>query len=320
MKEKSMKKLISVFFSMLVVTSVFAEEVTTMIVPFPPGSTTDALARFNAKAMSDAGIPTVVVNRPGAGGMIALRHVADVKNKNTTLLTTSSGAVVASYMAPDAQQVSFSKDLTPITLMVADPMVIVVPANSPYKNLKDLFNDIKKRPGKVIYGAHTATSSVFVNGMLEKFNGQVLEVPYNGTGPNNVALLGNQVDFAFISYSDGKELYDAGKFRYLGVATKQRLTYSAEIPTMLEQGVNVTEADQAVVFIGVFAPAGMDSELQARINKIITSAMKSERHTYIKFKTTNVFGSSPEEFGKFMSRYKDAMQPGVEKYLKTHPR
>ena len=315
-----MKKLVSILFVMLSATSVFADEVTTMVVPFPPGSTTDALARFNAKALSDAGIPTVVVNKPGAGGMIALRYVADVKNKNTTLLTTSSGAVVASYMAPETQQVSFSKDLDPITLMVADPMVVVVPANSPYKNLKDLFADIKKRPGKVIYGAHTPTSSLFVNGMLEKFNGQVLEVPYNGTGPNNIALLSNQVDFAFISYSDGKELYDADKFRYLGVATKQRLSYSAEIPTMLEQGVNVTDADHAVVFIGVFAPAGMDPALQARINKIITSAMRSERYTYIKFRTTNVFGSSPEVFGKFMAQYKDAMRPGIEKYLKAHPK
>lgn len=320
MKEKSMKKLISILFAILVVTSAFAEEVTTMVVPFPPGSTTDALARFNAKVLSDAGIPTVVINKPGAGGLIALRYVADVKNKNTTLLTTSSGAVVASYMAPESQHVSFSKDLEPITLMVADPMVVVVPANSPYKNLKELIADIKKRPGKVVYGAHTPTSSLFVNGMLEKFNGQVLEVPYNGAGPNNIALLGNQVDFAFISYSDGKELYDSGKFRYLGVATKQRLTYSAEIPTMLEQGINLTETDHAVVFIGVFAPAGMDPALQTRINKIITGAMKAERYTYLKFRTTKVYGTTPQEFEKFMAQYKSAMAPGVATYVKAHPR
>lgn len=313
-----MKKLVSILFAVFALSSAFAEEVTTMVVPFPPGSTTDALARFNAKALTDAGIPTVVVNKPGAGGLIALRYVADVKNKNTTLLTTSSGAVVASFMAPSEQQVSFQKELDPITLMVADPMVIVVPANSPYNNLKELFADIKKNPGKVVYGAHTPTSSLFVNGMLDKFGGKVLEVPYNGTGPNNVALLGNQVDFAFISYSDGKELYDSGKFRYLGVATKHRLPYSAEVPTMLEQGINVTEADHAVVFIGVFAPAGMDPELQTRINKIIVAAMKAERYTYIKFKTTNVFGTSQQEFGKYMIQYKNAMTPGIEKYNKTH--
>jgi tripartite-type tricarboxylate transporter receptor subunit TctC len=299
-------------------TSVIAQEVTTMIVPFPPGSTTDALARFNAKAMSDAGIPTLVVNKPGAGGLIALRSVTNVKDKNTTLVTTSSGAVVASYIAPDGQQISFSKDLEPITLMIADPMVIVVPANSPYKNLNDLTEDIKKRPGKVVYGAHTVTSSLFVNSLLQKFDGKVLEVPYNGTGPNNNALLGNQVDFALISYSDGKALYEAGKFRYLGIATRQRVSYSPDLPTMLEQGVDLTEDDNAVVFIGVFAPAGMDPELKSRINKIIVSAMRAERNTNIRFKDTNVFGSTQQEFGRFMDRYKKSMNPKVERYNKAN--
>ena len=317
-----MKKIISILFAVLAM-SAFAQEPITMVVPFPPGSSTDSLARYNAKALTDAGIPTAVLNKTGASGVIGIRHVAEAKNKNSMLLTTSSGGVVGNLMAPDGTQVNLSKELDPITLMTVDPMVIVVPENSPYKNVKDLIADIKRRPGEVKFGQHTQTSALFINSVLQKFNGRVLAVPYNGTGPNNIALLGNQVDFALISYSDGKALYDSGKFRYLGVATKRRLAYSAEIPTLLEQGINLTEDDNAVVFIGVFAPAGMDLELQARINKIITANIKADRYTYVPFRTVKVVASSQQELKTFIHNYQDFLtRPGglIDLYYKTNPK
>ena len=317
-----MKKLISILFA-VVVSSAFAQDPITMVVPFPPGASTDTWARYNAKVLTDAGIPTVVLNKTGAGGVIGIRHVAEAKNKNSMLLTTSSGGVVGNLMAPASTQVNLSKELDPITLMTVDPMVLVVPANSPYKNLKDLVADIKRRPGEVKYGQHTQTSALFINSILQKFNGRVLAVPYNGSGPNNIALLGNQVDFALISYSDGKELYEGGKFRYLAVATKQRLPYSAEIPTFLEQGVNLTEDDNAVIFIGVFAPAGMDPELQARINKIITANMKADRYTYAPFRTVKVVASSQAELKTFIHNYQDFItRPNglMDLYYKTNPK
>ena len=317
-----MKKIISILFGVLAM-SAFAQEPITMVVPFPPGSSTDSLARYNAKALTNAGIPTVVLNKPGASGVIGIRHVAEAKNKNSMLLTTSSGGVVGNLMAPDGTQVNLSKELDPITLMTVDPMVIVVPENSPYKNVKDLIADIKRRPGEVKFGQHTQTSALFINSVLQKFNGRVLAVPYNGTGPNNIALLGNQVDFALISYSDGKALYDSGKFRYLGVATKRRLDYSAEIPTLLEQGINLTEDDNAVVFIGVFAPAGMDAELQARINKIITANIKADRYTYVPFRTVKVVASSQQELKTFIHNYQDFLTRTcglIDLYYKTNPK
>jgi putative tricarboxylic transport membrane protein len=317
-----MKKLISILFAVLA-TSAFAQETITMVVPFPPGSSTDSLARYNAKALTDAGIPTAVINKTGASGVIGIRHVAEAKNKNSMLLTTSSGGVVGNLMAPNGTQVNLSKELDPITLMTVDPMVIVVPENSPYKNVKDLIADIKRRPGEVKFGQHTQTSALFINSVLQKFNGRVLAIPYNGTGPNNIALLGNQVDFALISYSDGKALYDSGKFRYLGVATKRRLAYSAEIPTLLEQGINLTEDDNAVVFIGVFAPAGMDAELQARINKIITASIKADRYTHVPFRTVKVVASSQQELKTFIYNYQDFLTRSgglMDLYYKTNPK
>jgi tripartite-type tricarboxylate transporter receptor subunit TctC len=318
-----MKKIVVFLFALFATTTALAEEPITIVVPFPPGSNTDSWARYNAKALVENGIPAVVINRPGAGGTIAIRAVAEAKNKNSMLLTTSSGAVVGNLMAPESQQTNLLKDLDPITLMTVDSMVVVVPANSPYKNLKDLIADIKRRPGEVKFGQHTQTSALFVNYFMQKVNGKILAVPYNGTGPNNIALLGNQVDFALISYGDGKELYEAGKFRYLGVATKSRLPFSAEIPTLSEQGIKITEDDNAVVFIGVYAPAGMDPALQARINKIITSNVKADRYTYAPFRTVTVVASTAQEFKTYTQRYQEFFtRPGglMDLYYKTNPK
>lgn len=315
-----MKKIITVLFAVCVATSAMAKDsVLEMVIPFAPGSTTDALARYNAKVLSDAGIPSVVLNKPGASGVLGSRSVATTTNVNSTLLTVSSGGVIGALMSPEEKKLDFLTDFDQITLMTVDPMVIAAPKNSPYNSAKELFDAIKKNPGKVSFGAHTQTAAIVMNSLLHKTNSKVLEVPYAGGAKVNLALLSGEIDFALLSYAEASELYDGGKLKYLGVATKKRLSFAPTVPTLLEQGISLSEDDNAVVFIGVFAPKDMDPELKARVHKIITANLKADLATNNRFKSAKVIASTPLEFKVFIKRYLDANKEKAELYRSTHP-
>lgn len=315
-----MKKIITVLFAVLVSTvSVAKEPVLEMVIPFAPGSTTDALARYNARALTDAGITSVVLNKPGASGVLGSRYVANTTNVNSTLLTVSSGGVIGALMSPDQVKLDFLSDFDQITLMTVDPMVIAAPLNSPYNNAKELFDAIKKNPGKVSFGAHTQTAAIIINSLMHKNKTEVLEVPYAGGAKVNLALLSGEVDFALLSYAEASELYEGGKLKYLGVATKQRLSFAPNVHTLVEQGISLSEDDNAVVFIGVFAPKDMDPALKTRVHKIITANLKADLATNNRFKSAKVVASTPLEFKVFIKRYVDASTEKAALYRTTHP-
>ena len=247
----------------------------TMIVPFPPGGIADITGRPLALVMSRIlGQGIVVENRAGAGGAVGMAYVAKQKPDGYTLMTALSSIVII----PESDKVSGRTPLyqmsefTPIALLSADPTVLLVPNDSPWKTLGDLINDAKARPGKISYsssGIYGTTHTAFE--MLAQSAGvQLLHVPYKGGGPAMTALLTGEVAITAQSPGVANPHMKSGKVRVLGSWGATRLPLIADVPTMKEQGFDV----EFYIWAALFAPAGLPPDLLAKLRATVRQAVQ----------------------------------------------
>jgi tripartite-type tricarboxylate transporter receptor subunit TctC len=247
----------------------------TMIVPFAPGGIADLTGRPLAAAMSRIlGQQIVVENKAGAGGAIGHALAAKSKADGYTIMTALSSITVI----PEADKVNGRAptyqmaDFTPIALVSADPTILLVPADSPWKTLKDLVEDAKARPGKISY----STSGIYgtTHTCLEMFAQaagiKMLHVPYSGGGPSMAALLANQVNVTAQSPGVANAHIKSGKVRALGSWGGQRLPSLADIPTMRESGYDA----EFYIWAGVFTPAGIPAEARERLTAAVRQAVQ----------------------------------------------
>jgi tripartite-type tricarboxylate transporter receptor subunit TctC len=230
----------------------------TMIVPFPPGGVADQSGRPVAAAMEKIlKQPVVVQNRAGAGGAVGMAAAANARPDGyTILMALSSISIIPEadklFGRPPAYQM---KQLAPVALVTADPTVLVVPADSPWKSVKDFVEDAKKRPGEIafsssgIYGTLHMAMEIFANAAGIKLK----HVPFNGGGPALTALLGNHVQSLASGPGPVIPQIQAGKLRALATWGEKRLDALPDVPTFQELGYN-----DVVFYIwsGVYAPAG----------------------------------------------------------------
>jgi len=241
----------------------------TIVVPFPPGGIADITARPFAAVMSRfLGQPVVVENKAGAGGAVGHAYAARARPDGYTLMMALSSIVIipvsddVNGRAPTYKM----SDFTPIALVSADPTVLMVPADAPWKTLQDLVADAKARPGKIsysssgIYGTtHTATE------MFAQAAGiQLLHVPYNGGGPAMKAALANEVMFTVQSPGVADPHVRSGKMRLLGSWGSKRIASLPDVPTMKEQGYDA----EFYIWCALFAPAGVPPEVAARLRSV----------------------------------------------------
>ena len=247
----------------------------TMIVPFPPGGIADITGRPLALVMSRIlGQGIVVENRAGAGGAVGMAYVAKQKPDGYTLMTALSSIVII----PESDKVSGRTPLyqmsefTPIALLSADPTVLLVPNDSPWKTLGDLINDAKARPGKISYsssGIYGTTHTAFE--MLAQSAGvQLLHVPYKGGGPAMTALLTGEVSITAQSPGVANPHVKGGKVRVLGSWGATRLPLIADVPTMKEQGFDV----EFYIWAALFAPAGLPPDLLAKLRTTVRQVVQ----------------------------------------------
>lgn len=247
----------------------------TMIVPFAPGGIADLTGRPLAAAMSRLlGQQVVVDNKPGAGGAIGHALTAKARPDGYTIMTALSSITVI----PEADKVNGRQptyqmaDFTPIALISADPTILLVPADSPWKTLKDLVEDAKARPGKISY----STSGIYgtTHTCLEMFAQaagiKMLHVPYSGGGPSMAALLANQVNVTAQSPGVANPHIKSGKVRALGSWGAQRLPSIADIPTMRESGYDA----EFYIWAAVFAPAGIPAEARERLTAAVRQSVQ----------------------------------------------
>ena len=238
----------------------------TMIVPFPPGGLADIVARPVAEAMSrDLGQPVVIENKGGAGGGIGMGLAAKAPADGyTVLLALSSYSVIpeADVLLGRSPMYAFDA-LRPIARFTADPTVLAVRADAPWKTVKDFVEDAKKRPGAINYGSSGNYGTMHVPMEILAQNADIkhTHVPFTGAAPAVVALLGGQIDAVSSGPATVLQHVKAGKLRVLGHWGSTKLEAMPEVPSLKDAGYNAEYAQWS----GLFIPAGTPEPVAQRL-------------------------------------------------------
>ncbi len=276
----------------------------TMVVPFPPGGIADITGRPLAQAMTKSlGQPIVIENRPGAGGGVGMAYASKQRPDGYTLLMALSSILVI----PEADRLngrapSYTvNQFVPIALISADPTVLLVRADSPWKSVADLVKDARERPGKITFGTSGIYGATHVAmEMLWQAAGiQLLHVPFGGGGPSMTALLGGQVEVTAQAPGVGSQHAKAGKVRMLGSWGAQRLKAFPEVPTMRELGFDA----EFYIWSGLFAPAGLPADILTRLRAVVKESVGEEsfRKTMATIETP-ILHLQGAEFDEFLQR------------------
>lgn len=238
----------------------------TLVVPFPPGGSTDITARIIQTKLSERiGRPVIVENRPGAASQIATQHVSRSAPDGNTLLISFDNHAINPIVKPKLPYDTF-KDFVGVSLLVRFPLVIAANPSVPGNNLAEFIAVAKKRPGYFSY-ASTGIGSLnqlAMEDIKRKAGIFVLHVPYGGGGPAIAAVVGNTASLTLLSYAALKGQIQADKLKALAVTGTQRLPDLPKVPTVAESGYPGFEVYS---WIGAFAPA----ETPAPIVKKLTA-------------------------------------------------
>ena len=249
----------------------------TMVVPFPPGGVADITARPVADAMGRIlKQPVVVENRPGAGGGVGMQYVSRAKPDGYTVLMALSSISII----PVADKV-LGRDpmyqlnqLVPIARFTADPTVLAVRADSPYKSVKDLVDAARKSPDAIPYGSSGNYGTMHVPmAMLDNAAGvKMLHVPFTGAGPAIVALLGGQVAAISTGPSTVSGHVKAGKIRVLATWGEGRHPAFPDVPTLKELGYDAQFSQWTGLFVPAGTPEPVIEKLRAAARAVVDDA------------------------------------------------
>ncbi len=244
-----------------------------LVVGFAPGGSGDILARLiGQKVSASLGQPVVIENRPGAGATIATSYVAAAPADGYTLLFVTSGFAGSTSLYPKLGYDTV-KSFAPVAKVGASPVVMVVPAESPYRKLQDVLEAARKAPGKLNYaagGGGATTTSLAAEFLKSDAKIDMQMIPYKGSGPALTALLSKEVDLGFDIPSSALQYVRAGKLHALAVTTMARSSVMPEVPTVAEQGV---PGFDVTGWFGILAPAGTPAPVVERLHKEVNAAL-----------------------------------------------
>ena len=299
---KLLISLMSVAVTATVFAQAFPSKPVTIVVPFPPGGSTDQMARAIApKLQAQWGQGVLVDNKAGATGTIGATFVKRAAPDGYTLLVTSLGPlVIVPNLIPNLQY-DPAKDFDLLTVGLQSPNVLVVPTNSPYKTVGDIVAAMKANPNKVTFSSAGSGSSDHLTAEIlwDQTGTDGVHVPYKGGAPAITDLIGGTVDAQFANVNAVIQYINAGKLRPLGVTGSKRSPVLPNTPTMKEAGVNdmVIYSWQAAV-----APKGLPADVKDKISKGIVAALNDPQvkkgFTDIGFE---VVANTPEQFAKFQA-------------------
>jgi tripartite-type tricarboxylate transporter receptor subunit TctC len=269
------------------------------VVGFQPGGGVDMSARAVGQPLGAAlGQSVVVDNRPGAAGNIAAGYVAKATPDGYTLLMANS--TISSPTLFKSLPFDVRKDLDPVGLIAIGPSVLIVHPSVPARNVKELIALARAQPKKVVYGSGgignvTHLEMEIMNAMVGV---QMTHVPYKGSAPSIIALVGGEVQAVFSSIPSALGQIRAGRIRALGVSILKRSSVLPDVPTIDESGV---PGFDAASWYAVFAPAGTPKNVVAMLGKEIVAIMNTpdirERFANDGFEPA---GTGPAEFAKFL--------------------
>jgi len=275
-----------------------------LVAPFPPGGVADLTARPVAAAMEKVlKSPVVVVNKTGAAGAVGMSYVANSKPDGyTLLLSLSSISIIPEADKLFGRKPAYTMDqLTPIALISADPTILVVHAERPWKSVKELVEDARKRPGEIsfsssgVYGTLHMATEMLSHAAGVKFK----HVPYGGAGPALTAILGGHVDMLASGPAVVLPHIKAGKLRPLAGWGAKRVEALPDLPTFKELGYDI----EFYIWAGVFAPTGTPEPVLKKLRDAVRQAVQDPdfKTAMVKLQTPVAYLDAPE-FQKFWDK------------------
>lgn len=272
-----------------------------VIVPFPPAGGTDVLTRQLAEKISAATKWTLVIdNKPGAGGNIGLDALAKSAPDGYTIGMGQTANLAINPSLYAKMPFDALKDFAPVGLVSAQPMVLVVAADSRHHSLADVVAAAKAKPDAVTMASAGSGTVGHLAGELfaRKAGVKFLHIPYKGASPAVTDLLGHQVDIMFANTQSVMTLVSAGKLRALAVSSAQRVKALPAVPTIAESGYKDFEA---VTWSGLVAPAGTPADIVAKLNAEIAKTLaRADFLEKLSAEGSQPLGGSPQQFGEFL--------------------
>jgi tripartite-type tricarboxylate transporter receptor subunit TctC len=280
----------------------YPEKAVTMLVPFPPGGSTDLIARMVApKLQEKLGGSFIVDNKGGAGGTVGTAIVKRAAPDGYTLLVTSLGPLVIGPHLMKNVGYDPTKDLDYITVAVQAPNVLAVPANSPHKTLADVLAYEKAHPGKMSFASSGNGSSDHLTAELfwQQTGTSGVHVPYKGGGPATTDLIGGQVEASFMNINTAMPHLKAGKLRALAITSTKRSPLLPDVPTLEEAGVKGVVVTSWQAFA---APKGIPADVKKKLHEGVVAALNDPAN---KQKLLDlgfeIVGNTPEQFTQFQA-------------------
>ena len=272
-----------------------------LIVPYAAGGGTDAIARVVAQGISERlGEQMVVENNGSAGGNVATQQASQAEPDGYTVLLANQGPMVVNPHLFKNVKIDPLTAFDPVTQIAAAALVVVVPANSPLQDIKQLVAEAQKEPGKMSYGSAGNGSASHLATLLlaQQAKIEAVHVPYKGAGPAITDVVGGRLEFMVTTLPSAIGFIKGGKLRALAVTTKDRTKNLPDVPTIAESGWPDYEA---AAWYGFAVPKGSPPEIVAKLREATVEAIKSPRvQASLDIEGAETVGNTPEEFAAFM--------------------
>ena len=287
----------------------------TLLVPFPPGGSSDMIARtLGVKLQEKLGGTFVVDNKGGAGGTVGSAAVKRAAPDGQTLLVTSLGPLVIGPHLMKNIGYDPLKDLDYISVAVQAPNILAVPAASPHKTLADVVAYHKAHPGKMSFASSGNGSSDHLTAELfwQTIGAQGLHIPYKGGAPAMSDLLGGQVDATFMNINTGIQNVKAGKLRALAITSSKRSPLLPDVPTMEESGI---KGVTVYSWQAIAAPKGLPADIKAKLHAAVVAGLADPAvRSKLQDLGFEIVGNTPEQFTAFQAaefaRWKQVIEVG----------
>jgi len=304
-----MKNLIKGLLAACVSATVFAhaahaaypERPITLVVPYAPGGSADALARVLAVRVGvKLGTSVIVDNRPGASGTIGASFAAKAAPDGYTVLYDATPYSINPHLFPRMPYASNA--LQPLALVALAPNIVIVRAESPIESIKDLVDKAKAEPGKMNYasGGSGTVQRLAAELLRQRLGLDMVHVGYKSGGPAIVDVTGGQVDFMFSTIAASYPLVSSGKLRALAVSSPQRSPRLPEVPTL---GETVAPGYEAYEWNGLLLPSGTPAPIAEKLHRAVVEVLKEDE---VKRRFVDVgvqpVGSTPAEFAEFLKK------------------
>ena len=243
-----------------------------LFVPFPAGGAVDILGRLLGQHLSEQfGQSVIIENRPGANGNVAMEALVKMPGDGYSLVIAGNGLATNGILYPKSKY-NMPRDFSPVAYVGYAPLLMVVPADSPYTSLQELLAAAKAKPGVVTYASAGSGSSAHLGAELLKYTAKVdlTHIPYKGGAPAIVDLVGNRVSFMLLDPAQAMPHLQTQRLRAIAVGSTERISLLPEVPTMASAGFPALET---TVWWGVVGPANIPAPIAGKLNEAINKAL-----------------------------------------------